>query len=110
MDKGLVRMYESGKSVNMGIASVVSTNNVTDGEAFGDILDVIESDIKTVSADGAYDRRKCYDKLEKWGVQGPSSKNSGFWVTLPWQNKPSIFDGLRSTSSQLVQTMLVEIA
>ena len=36
-------------------------------------------------------------------------KISGFWVTLPWQNKPSIFDGLRSTSSQPVQTMLVEI-
>ena len=50
------------------LAAVVSTNNVSDGDAFGDMIDVIESEIEAVSADGAYDRRKCYEKLEQRGV------------------------------------------
>jgi hypothetical protein len=51
------------------LAGVVSTNNVSDDEAFGDLLDGIEGDIETVSADGAYDKRKCYDAIAERNAQ-----------------------------------------
>ena len=50
------------------LAAVVSTNNVSDDEAFGDLLDGIEGEIEAVSADGAYDKRKCYDAIEERGA------------------------------------------
>ncbi len=45
------------------LAAVVSTHNVSDDEAFGDLLDAIEGEIEAVSADGAYDKRQCDDAL-----------------------------------------------
>lgn len=41
------------------LASVVSTNDLSDGDALPDILDGIDGDIEQVSGDGAYDQRKC---------------------------------------------------
>ena len=63
------------------LAAVVSTNNVSDGEAFGDILDGVEGEIETVSADGAYDKRKCYDKIEQRGAQAniPPREDAQYW-------------------------------
>ncbi|NET36057.1 MAG: IS5 family transposase [Cyanothece sp. SIO1E1] len=63
------------------LAAVVSTNNVSDDEAFGDILDGIEEDIEAVSADGAYDKRKCYDAIDKRGAQAhiPPREDAQYW-------------------------------
>lgn len=63
------------------LAAVVSTNNVSDDEAFGDVLDAIEDPVKAVSADGAYDKRKCYDKIEQRGAQAniPPREDAQYW-------------------------------
>ena len=49
------------------LAAVVSTNNVSDDEAFGELMDSVEGEIEAVSADGAYDQRKCYDAIAERG-------------------------------------------
>ena len=63
------------------VAAVVSTNNVSDDEAFGDILDSIDGDIKAVAADGAYDKRKCYDAIAERGAQAliPPREDAQYW-------------------------------
>lgn len=63
------------------LAAVISTNNLSDGDAFGDIIDVIKSDIEAVSADGAYDKRKCYDKIEQRGAKAniPPREDAQYW-------------------------------
>jgi transposase len=63
------------------LAAVVNTNNVSDDEAFGDLLDGIEGEIEAVSADGAYDKRKCYDAIEEWGAEAhiPPREDAQYW-------------------------------
>jgi len=63
------------------LSGVVSTNNVSDDEAFGDLLDGIEGDIETVSADGAYDKRKCYDVIAERNAQAniPPREDAQYW-------------------------------
>jgi len=41
------------------LAAVVSSNDLSDGDALPHILDGIDGEIEQVSADGAYDGRKC---------------------------------------------------
>jgi hypothetical protein len=43
----------------------VTGNDTTDGEVLETILDGISEDIDQVSADGAYDRWKCYEAIKK---------------------------------------------
>jgi hypothetical protein len=45
------------------LASVVSTNDIHDGEVLPDILSAIDDEIEQVSADGAYDQRQSYDAI-----------------------------------------------
>lgn len=47
------------------LAAVVSTNDLSDGDALPDILDGIDGEIEQVSGDGAYDQRKCYDAIRR---------------------------------------------
>ncbi len=63
------------------LAAVVSTHNVSDDEAFGDLLNGIEGEIKAVSADGAYDKRKCYDALAERSAQAHISprEDAQYW-------------------------------
>ncbi len=63
------------------LSAVASTNNVSDDEVFDDIVDGIEEEIEQVSADGAYDKRKCYDTLEARGVKAtiPPRKDAVRW-------------------------------
>jgi transposase len=63
------------------LAAVVSTNNVRDGEVFGDILDQIDEDIYQVSADGAYDQRDCYQIIEDRRADAiiPPRKDAVIW-------------------------------
>ncbi|MEL6385576.1 MAG: IS5 family transposase [Cyanobacteria bacterium J06626_18] len=63
------------------LAAVVSTNNVSDDEAFGELMDSIEGEIEVVSADGAYDKRKCYDAIADRGAQAqiPPREDAQYW-------------------------------
>jgi DDE family transposase len=45
------------------ISVVASTNDVSDAEALPDLLQDVPGEIEQVSADGAYDQRRCYDTL-----------------------------------------------
>lgn len=51
------------------VATVLTTNNVHDGEVLEDLLQQIESPIKDVTGDGAYDRQICYDSIEQRHAQ-----------------------------------------
>lgn len=63
------------------VAGVVSTNNISDDQVFADVLDGVEGEIEVVSADGAYDKRKCYETLENIGARGniPPRKDAQYW-------------------------------
>jgi hypothetical protein len=63
------------------LAAVVSTNNVSDDEVFEDILNGVEGEIEAFSADGAYDKRKCYDAIEARGAQAniPPREDAQYW-------------------------------
>jgi IS5 family transposase len=67
------------------LAAVVSTNNVSDDEAFADILEGIEDEIEQVSGDGAYDKRKCYDEVVARGAKPtiPPRKDAARWEDDP---------------------------
>ena len=63
------------------LTGVVSTNNVSDDEVLEDILDGVEGEIEAVSADGAYDKRKCYEVIEQRGARGniPPRRDAQYW-------------------------------
>jgi len=67
------------------LAAVASTNNVSDDEAFADILGGIEDHIEQVSGDGAYDKRKCYDEIRARGAKAtiPPRKDAVMWENDP---------------------------
>ena len=46
------------------LSAVFSGNDLSDGDAFDDLLEGITEPIDQLSADGAYDQHKCYDALE----------------------------------------------
>ena len=60
---------------------MVTTNDVHDSEVLPDLLEVSEADIEKVSADGAYDKRRCYDALTDRGAEAviPPQKNAKIW-------------------------------
>lgn len=51
------------------VAMELTTNDVTDGEVFPDLLEQIAEKISCVSADGAYDKRNCYDAIDERSAQ-----------------------------------------
>ncbi|MEX0272144.1 IS5 family transposase [Leptolyngbyaceae cyanobacterium UHCC 1019] len=63
------------------LAAVVTTNDRTDGAVLADILDGIEDEIEQVSADGAYDQRKCYDGIRERKARAaiPPRKGAKIW-------------------------------
>jgi hypothetical protein len=67
------------------LAAVASTNNLSDDEAFADILDGVEEKIEQVSGDGAYDKRKCYDEIAARGAKAtiPPRKDAVMWKGDP---------------------------
>lgn len=56
-------------------------NDVSDGDMLSDLLDGVPGDINQVSADGAYDQRKCYDALNRHGAKAaiPPRKGARIW-------------------------------
>lgn len=63
------------------VSAVASTNDVSDAEALPDLLQDVPVEIEQVSADGAYDQRKCYDTLNKHGAKAviPPRKGAKIW-------------------------------
>lgn len=62
-------------------AAEVTGNDAADREVLPDILNQIPGSIYQVSADGAYDRRICYEALNKRGIVAavPPQKNARIW-------------------------------
>jgi Transposase DDE domain len=60
---------------------VANTNDVSDAEALPDLLQDVPGKIEQVSADGAYDQRKCYDTLNQRGAKAaiPPRKGAKIW-------------------------------
>ena len=63
------------------VSAVVSTNDISDAEVLSDLLQDVPGKIEQVSADGAYDQRKCYDTLNKHGAKAtiPPRKGARIW-------------------------------
>lgn len=63
------------------VSAVASTNDISDAEVLADLLEDVPGTIEQVSADGAYDQRKCYDELNKHGarVAIPPRKGARIW-------------------------------
>jgi IS5 family transposase len=63
------------------VSVVASTNDVSDAEALPDLLQDAPVAIEKVSADGAYDQRKCYDTLNKHGAKAaiPPRRGAKIW-------------------------------
>jgi len=63
-------------------AAKLTSNSTSDGETVEDLLNQEESNIKTISADGAYDTRDVYDLCEKRGISKvliPPQRNAKIW-------------------------------
>ena len=76
------KLHFCSDEATLEIVSVVaSTNDVSDAEALPDLLDDIPVEIEQVSADGAYDQRKCYDTLNKHKAKAaiPPRKGAKIW-------------------------------
>jgi hypothetical protein len=63
------------------VAAVASEAGVTDDEVVSDLVDQVDRPIAQVSADGAYDKRKCYEALEATGakVTIPPRRDAKIW-------------------------------
>ena len=63
------------------LAAVVTTNDISDAEVLGDLLDGVNGEIEQVSADGAYDQRKCYDAVRSRKAKAaiPPRKGAKIW-------------------------------
>jgi len=67
------------------LAAVASTNNISDDQAFSDVIDGIDQEIEQVSGDGAYDKRKCYPAIaaRKAKPTIPPRKDAVKWEEAP---------------------------
>ena len=60
------------------LSMCLSENSFKDNQLFDDLTDGLESEISNISADGAYDDSKIYDKCEDLGINPliPPKKNA----------------------------------
>ena len=79
------------------MAVVASEAGVTDDDVVPDLLQQVGRPIKQVSADGAYDKRKCYEALETTGaiVTIPPRRDARIWqhgnsAGEPWQRDENL--------------------
>jgi hypothetical protein len=79
------------------VAAVASEAGVTDDDVVPDLVEQVERPIAQVSADGAYDKRKCYEALEKTGakVTIPPRRDAKIWQHAncegePWQRDENL--------------------
>lgn len=61
-------------------AVVVTPNSISDGEVFGELVEQVESEIKQISADGAYDTTDCYKEIDSATVVAiPPREGARIW-------------------------------
>jgi hypothetical protein len=79
------------------VAAVASEAGVSDDEALPDIVAQVEGEIRQVSADGAYDKRHCYDALAERGATAiiPPRRDAKIWQHgncrgAPWQRDENL--------------------
>lgn len=81
------------------VAAVLSSNNVSDGEAFGMLLGQVDEPLAQVSGDGGYDQRGCYEALQKrQEEQGQSLK-----VAIPPRRGARIWNHGNNTGERLAR-------
>ncbi len=63
------------------VAAVATTNNVSDDEVLADLLKQVAEDVEQVTADGAYDKRKCYEAIAEKQAQAviPPRRGARLW-------------------------------
>ena len=63
------------------LAAVASTNNVSDDEVLEELLEQVTGKIAQVSADGSYDKRKCYEAIRKREARAaiPPRRGARLW-------------------------------
>jgi len=63
------------------VAVAVSTNSFKDSQLLPELLAQVSDDIKQVSADGAYDTRRCYKAIAERGARAviPPQHNAKIW-------------------------------
>jgi IS5 family transposase len=69
------------QATHMIHAVIVTTNNYSDGQILPELLEQVDDEIAQVSADGAYDKRNCYDALNERGAKAtiPPQRNAKIW-------------------------------
>ena len=79
------------------VAAVASEAGVTDDDVVPDLVGQVDCPIQQVSADGAYDKRKCYEALEPTGatVTIPPRRDAKIWqhgnnTGEPWQRDANL--------------------
>lgn len=79
------------------VAAVASEAGVSDDDALPDLLAQVEGEVGQVSADGAYDKRKCYEALEQCGATAiiPPRRDAKIWqhgnsAGEPWQRDENL--------------------
>lgn len=79
------------------VAAVASEAGVSDDEVLPDLMAQVEGEIRQVSADGAYDKRHCYDALAERGVTAviPPRRDAKIWqhgncAGAPWQRDENL--------------------
>jgi len=60
------------------VAAVVTTNDYSDSQGLPDLLAQVVEELKQVSGDGGYDKRKCYEAIQTRGTQAtiPPQRNA----------------------------------
>jgi hypothetical protein len=76
------------------ISACATTNNVSDGEVFSDLIKDVSSSISQVSADGAYDQQPCYDAINGLGARAafPPRKDVEIWRRATPKSERRILD------------------
>ena len=79
------------------VAAVASEAGVSDDEVVPDLVAQVEGEIRQVSADGAYDKRQCYDALAERGATAviPPRRDAKIWqhrncAGAPWQRDENL--------------------
>jgi hypothetical protein len=79
------------------VAAIASEAGVADEDALPDLLGQVRGEIHQVSADGAYDKRSCYDALAECGAKAiiPPRRDAKIWqhakcAGAPWQRDENL--------------------
>jgi hypothetical protein len=79
------------------VAAMASEASVSDDAVLPELIGQVQGEIRQVSADGAYDKRQCYDALAEHGVRAviPPRRDAKIWqhgncAGAPWQRDENL--------------------